>query len=85
MTVLHLSNADLTFVSIHIRRTDYIHHLEINGIGHSEVNQSYYHNAMLYFKERFEVNQSYFFIKKIKTTTIIDSKKANNSNNSQCF
>ncbi len=67
------STANLTYVSIHIRRTDYIHHLDINGIGHSEVNQSYYHNAMQYFKERFEVNQSHFFILKNKTRTTIET------------
>ncbi len=48
-------DTELTFVSIHIRRTDYVHLLEINGIGHPEVSKSYFDNAMQFFRERFEV------------------------------
>ncbi len=51
----NLSDTDLTFVSIHIRRTDYVDFLKENGIGHQEVDISYFHNAMQYFREKFKV------------------------------
>ena len=52
----NFTDADLTFVSIHVRRTDYIDYLKENGIGHQEVDSSYYHNAMQYFRERYKVH-----------------------------
>jgi len=49
----NVSDADLTFVSIHVRRTDYLQSLKFEGF--PEVDLNYYHNAMEYFRERYEV------------------------------
>jgi hypothetical protein len=47
------SDAELNFVSIHVRRTDYVHYLESNGF--PEVDLNYYKNAMQYLREKYKV------------------------------
>ncbi len=48
------SDADLNFVSIHVRRADYLRSLEGNGF--PEVDLNYYYNAMKYFRDKYKVN-----------------------------
>ncbi len=47
--------SDVTFISIHVRRTDYAHHMSVM-YNMSYVNTSYFHDAINYFKSNYNVS-----------------------------
>jgi hypothetical protein len=47
--------SDVTFISIHVRRTDYAHHMSVLW-NMSYVNTSYFHDAIKYYKSNYNVS-----------------------------